>query len=262
MKFILKLLFLTHLTTSCAMFKTQNYRIEKDIVYKTVDQENLTVDVYTPTKKGLKPAVIVVHGGGWKSRSGDMSGICKDLAEAGFVAFNVTYRLAPKNLFPKPLADVKDSITWVQAHASKYQVDPSLISGWGYSAGAHLILMVGLNPDTGLKSIVSGGTPADLTVWPNSDMVNGLLGVTYKENPALWKKASPVNLVEKKSPPVFLYHGVFDKLVEVDQMDKMEAALKAQKIPVETLRINFLGHVAVYFFSQKSVDEGIRFLKQ
>lgn len=244
------------------MFNNQNYRIKKDIVYKPFDQKSLTVDVYTPTKKGLKPAVIVVHGGGWKSRSGDMSGICKDLANAGFIAFNITYRLAPKNLFPKPLDDVKDFVKWIHDNAIKYRVDTNQISGWGYSAGAHLILMAGLNPETGLKSIVAGGTPADLTVWPNSDMVTGLLGITFKENPAFWKKASPVNLVEKNSPPVFLYHGVYDKLVEIDQMDKMEAALKSKNVPVETLRINFMGHVAVYLFSQKSVDEGIRFLKQ
>ncbi|MBC7457331.1 MAG: alpha/beta hydrolase [Bdellovibrionaceae bacterium] len=244
------------------MLSPQKYKVEKNTIFKTVDQENLTVDIYSPIQKGLKPAVIVVHGGGWKTRSGDMSRICEDLAQAGFVAFNITYRLAPKHLFPKPMEDVKDSIAWAKLNAAKYQVDPSQISGWGYSAGAHLILMAGLNPELGLKAIVAGGTPADLTVWPDSDMVKGFLGVGFKDNPVLWKQASPVNFVQKKSPRVFLYHGSLDHLVEVDQMYKMESALKVQGIEVETLKINYLGHIAVYFLSQKSVDEGIHFLKR
>lgn len=244
------------------MFSSKKYEVEKNIVFKTVEQENLTIDVYTPTQKGLKPGVIVVHGGGWKARSGDMTRICENLAEAGFVAFNITYRLAPKHLFPKPIEDVKDAVSWVKSHAAKYEVDPAQLSGWGYSAGSHLILMAGLKPELGLKALVVGGTPADLTVWPDSDMVKGLLGVGYKENPSLWKQASPVNFVEKKSPRVFLYHGSWDKLVEVEQMYKMETALKAQGVEVETLKINYLGHIAVYLLSQKSIDEGIRFLKE
>ena len=244
------------------MFNSKKYHVEKNIVFKTVEQENLTVDIYSPTQAGLKPAVIVVHGGGWKARSGDMSHICEDLAKAGFVAFNITYRLAPKHLFPKPVDDVKDAVAWIKTNTQKYQVDPSQLSGWGYSAGAHLILMAGLNPQLGLKAIVAGGTPADLTAWPDSEMVMRLLGVAYQANPQLWAQASPINFVESKSPRTFLYHGVWDKLVEVEQMDKMEKSLKDKGIPVETLRLNYLGHLAVYFLSQQSINDGIRFLKQ
>lgn len=262
MKLFSKLILVSFLFTGCSMLNSKKYHVEKNIIFKTIEQEKLTVDIYSPTTKGLKPAVIVVHGGGWKARSGDMSTICEDLAKAGFVAFNITYRLAPQYLFPKPVDDVKDAVNWVKTNAPKYEVDPTQLSGWGYSAGAHLILMAGLNPQLGLKAIVAGGTPADLTAWPDSEMVTGLLGVTYKNNPKLWTQASPVNLVETQSPRTFLYHGEWDKLVEVEQMDKMEKALKEKGVPVETLRVNYLGHLAVYFLSQKSINEGIRFLKQ
>jgi acetyl esterase/lipase len=262
MKIILKLILAIYLFTGCSVFNSNKYHIEKNVIFKTIEQENLTVDIYSPTEKGLKPAVIVVHGGGWRARSGDMSKVCENLARAGFIAFNITYRLAPKYLFPKPVDDVKDAVNWVKTNASKYQVDSTRLSGWGYSAGAHLILMAGLNPQLGLKSIVAGGTPADLTAWPDSEMVTGLLGVSYKNNLKLWTQASPVNLVETQSPRIFLYHGTWDKLVEVEQMDKMEKALKEKGVAVETLRLNYLGHLAVYFLSQKSINEGIRFLKQ
>lgn len=73
------------------------------------------------------------------------------------------------------------------------KIDFSQLSGWGYSAGAYLILMAGLNPNIGLSKIVAGGTPADLTAWPESPLVIGLLGMPLKENPDLWKQASSVN---------------------------------------------------------------------
>ncbi len=242
--------------------KARTYTVEKDLIFKTVDGDNLRLEMYRPVQGGLKPAVIVVHGGGWTSRTGDMRSICQEIAAAGFIAINITYRLAPETHFPKSVEDVKDAIAWVKANAEKYEIDPKNISGWGYSAGSNLILLAGLDPKEGLRAIVAGGTPADLTAWPDSPLVYKFLGSSLKEKPELWKQASPVNFVKKGSPRVFLYHGEDDTLVEIDQMDKMAQALKAKDVPVETLRIKSLGHIMVYFLDQKSVDQGIRFLKE
>ncbi len=244
------------------MFKKSDFHVDRNLIYKTIEQKKLTIDIYTPNQAGKKPAVIVVHGGGWSSRTGDMSGICEDLANAGFVALNITYRLAPRDLFPQPEDDVKDAITWVKDHASEYDIDPARISGWGYSAGAHLILMAGLDPKMGLKSMVVGGTPAKLIVWPDSPLIKAHLGASYKENPKLWEEASPINHVEKNSPGVFMYHGAWDQLVEADQMNFMEQALKAKKIPVETFTVRYMGHMAVYLFSRESINRGIEFLQK
>lgn len=240
----------------------QGWSVQKNIIYKQVGDVHLSGDLYSPNGGESLPAVIVVHGGGWSRRSGDMEAVSKRLAKAGFVVFNMTYRLAPQNQYPRAVEDVRDAIHWLRANAKKYRIHPDHISGWGYSAGAHLILLAGLEPSTGLKAIVSGGTPADLTVWPNSPLVLKLLGVPLSEKPDVWKAASPVNHVTDHSPPVFLYHGQWDKIVEHEQMLKMEAALKAKQRPVETHTVSFMGHLAVYFLSQHSVDLGIDFLRR
>lgn len=239
-----------------------SYSIESHNVYKSVDGSELTADVFRPRYKGLKPAVLVVHGGGWQNRSGDMNLICADLAKAGFVAFNITYRLGPKGQYPKAVDDVRDSMKWIHDNAAKFDVEPDKIGGWGYSAGAHLILLAGLDPKNGLKAIVSGGTPADLPAWPNSPLINAFIGQPLATHRALWEEASPVNHVRSDSPPVFLYHGKTDDLVEIEQMHKMRTALENKHVHAETHTVNHAGHIAVYLFSRESIDLGIRFLKQ
>ena len=257
-------LFLIHLT-GCAtsgITRTSHFKVERDLVYKTVEGAELSGDLYRPLLPGSKPAVIVVHGGGWTSRGGRMTQVAEDLAGSGFVVFNVTYRLAPDSLYPKAIDDIRDAVRFAEAHAAQFEIDPARISIWGYSAGAHLALMVGLNPENHLKSIVAGGTPADFLAWPHSPIVRKFIGFTLDERPDLWKEASPVNHVRANSPPVFLYHGDKDQLVEVEQMDKMKSALEKKNVPAETHRVANLGHIPVYLFSEESIALGVQFIQR
>jgi predicted esterase len=59
-----------------------------------------------------------------------------------------------------------------------------------------------------------------------------------------------------------MYHGEWDKLVEIDQMNRMAQTLRDNHRPVETHSVPYMGHIMVYLFSQQSVDLGIEFLKK
>jgi acetyl esterase/lipase len=237
------------------------------LIFKTVKNPdgstlNLTGQLFLPLNPPPNlPAVVVVHGGSWKRKRGDMENLCKALARAGFAAFNVSYRFAPQYLFPAPVEDVEAAISWLRAQAPTYGIDSGKISGWGYSAGAHLILMAGLNPALGLKAIVVGGAPTDFSAWPDSPIVTDFLGQSFELNQKLWRSASPIYRVNPTSPPVFLYHGEQDDLVEIYQMERMAEALKHNRIPFETYRVSGLGHIGVYFLSQESVRRGIDFIQ-
>lgn len=253
----------TFFVMGCSTLRGQlAFSTQKDVVYKSVDGVDLKGKLFLPAMQGLKPAVVVVHGGGWKNKAGDMESICKFLAKEGYVVFRPDYRLAPKNKYPDAVTDIQDAIGWLRSNANQYEIDARKISGWGYSAGAHLILLAGLDPEANLVAIVAGGTPADLTVWPEASLVKGFLGQNFQENPELWRQASPINHVNSQSPPVFLYHGEWDKIVEVGQMDKMQKALQQKHVPTETYRVPWMGHIAVYFFSQKSIDSGVEFINR
>ncbi len=248
--------------SACASIRSDEPAVKRDIVFKSVSGENLKLDVYQPRRSGLKPAVIVVHGGGWNRRFGDMTYICRHLAANGYVVFNTTYRMAPAHLYPKAVDDVRDAMIWIKEHAADYEVDTKRIGGWGYSAGSNLVLLAGLDPSRELKALVAGGTPADLTAWPESPLVTTFIGAKMKEKPDVWKEASPVNHVDAKSPPLFLYHGETDELVEPEQMRRMKVALDAKNVLSETYTVSSLGHITTYFFSQESLDRGTAFLNK
>ena len=254
------------LFSACASFPSSaRYatRESRGLVYKTVGGLDLKADIFSPLGVGgAKPAVLVVHGGSWASRTGDMEWICRDLARAGFVAVNITYRLAPKAHFPSPVDDVRDAAAWVRAHASELEIDPKRLAAWGYSAGANLVLLAALDPASGIRAIVSGGTPANLVPWPDSPVVVDYLGVPLAGHEEIWKKASPVNSVRSGSPPVFLYHGASDRIVSPEQAGMMEEALKEKGVAHESYLVPHMGHFLVYLFSQESFERGADFLKR
>lgn len=262
--FVLGLLVVLTLN-ACSLFgSSTSYERINALIFAKVDGVDLKGDLFVPrnSSRNKIPVVIVVHGGGWTSRTGDMESICKKIARAGYAAFNITYRLAPQYHYPTQVNDVKSAIAWIKKNGDRYNLDSTNIAGWGYSAGAHLIMMAGLDPSQNLKAIVSGGTPAELTAWPHSPLVFKLIGHTMQDDLKAWKDASPVNNVYENSPPVFLYHGEWDTTVEVDQLERMEKALRAKGVHVETYRIPWMGHFAVYLFSAKSDTLGIQFLKK
>lgn len=228
-------------------------------MYKSIDGVDLKGDLYLPNTEGPKPAVLVVHGGSWSARRGEMTGISKDLANKGFVVFNITYRLAPAFRYPKPVEDVQDALDWLKKQSQI--VNANQVAAWGYSAGSELVLMVGLKPENKLVAIVAGGAPTDFSLWPDSPIIKKYIGATYQERKDLWDEASPVNHVQKDSPPVFLYHGENDDLVEIEQMNRMKSALEKQNRPVVTHQVAFWGHLGTYLWSQESVDLGIQFIK-
>lgn len=261
--FIAALISIALVLFSCTNLSLEkNFEIRKNIVYKKIEGVELTGDLYLPKTHGLRPVVLVLHGGGWAKKSGDMEYISQSLANEGFVVFNANYRLAPENKFPKAPEDVKDALLWIKNNSELYSIDSKKIATWGYSAGAHLALLAALDGELGVKAIVAGGTPTDLTVWPNSKLVIDFLGSQYEENPELWRQASPVNHVTDLSPPVFMYHGEWDTIVAHDQMEKLKLALLAKEREVETYTVSYIGHLAVYLFSNESVNRGINFIKR
>ncbi len=224
--------------------------------------EPLQGELYLPRQiEQPLAAVVVVHGGSWVRRTGDMVSISKQLAKQGIAAFNITYRSAIDHPYPAAVNDVRQAIEWLKRNAKRYQIDPDRIGGWGYSAGGHLILRAGLDPDFGLKAIVSGATPAKFSYWPQSPIITRFIGDSYARSPERWEEASPVNHVQPESPAVFLYHGTDDDLVEPVQMELMVQALEREGVPYETYLAQNRGHFSLYLFGAEAEQRAIEFLK-
>lgn len=235
------------------------------ISYSTADQQTLKADLFLPTEKKSTPMplVIVIHGGGWSNRTGDMESICQRLNKNGFAALNITYRFAPNYHHPVQVNDVKAVIPWLMANAEKFNIDKNQISAWGYSAGAHLAFLLVNQPDLGLKfkAVVVGGIPSYFPTYPKSPLITEYMGMKYFDNPKAWLEASPTTFVSAQSPPTFIYHGIDDSLVGIDQAQLLDQKLSEVKVKHEFVSLKGKGHISTYFFASDTEDKAIEFIK-
>lgn len=247
-----------------------DFRIERDVVISPPDwPEKLEADLYRPRGKGPYPAVLVIFGGGW--HHGDrtqLAPIAKALAARGYVAVATSYRLAPEYHFPAQLQDVQLAVRWMRTNAASYDIDPQRIGAWGYSAGAHLAVLLGAvnatdkfgMPGTEIEAVVGGGTPTDLTKPTSGKQVIHLIGGTYAKKPELYREASPINYVDAGDPPVFLYNGGADTLVSPDNAFDYKAKLDAAHIPNEVMILRGRNHLMAFLTDQPAVDAALDFL--
>lgn len=226
----------------------------------------LRADVLVPRGQGPFPAVIVIHGGGWDGgERADMSRFARELAANGFVAMNISYRLAPEAVHPAQLEDCRAAVKWLRQHAGRYKVDVQNIGAFGYSAGAHLAMLLGVNTpvteqQSQVQAVVAGAGPTDLRAYPNSPLVQAYLGGPPEGREALYADASPIVHVSTGDAPVYIYHGKRDALVGVEQAEAMAEALEAAQVDVE-LDIQPFGHILTYFIDRRVMDRALAFLK-
>ena len=245
----------------------------RDIVYSEPDwAQTLRADLYLPQKHGPLPVVIVIHGGGWANRSrDDMTPISRDLALRGYAVMNLDYRFAPKFTFPAQLDDLRQARSWLIANAELYQLDLNRVNAWGYSSGAHLAALLGGLEQQGsstdpaqemprLRAVVAGGIPADLRKYSNSPIVTRFMGGTRDDMPERYAEASPQYHVSADDPPVFLYHGKLDSLVEQDQPRDYYDALIAAGVDAELFLQSFRGHMTMFMFGGEAEARAMDFL--
>lgn len=239
--------------------------VQRDQVYTPPDwSQPLQADVYTPSGTPPAagwPAVVVIHGGAWHKGSrkqGQRN--ARRLAARGYLALNIEYRLVPDAIFPAQVQDVQQAVRWLRANAARLRVDPARIGAWGYSAGAHLaVLTASLSPgdrlyadDARLQAVVGGGTPTDLRKADGGGSVARFLGARWRADSPVYTEAAPAAHVSADDPPVFLYHGTFDRLVPVDQATDYQAALERAGVPNEVVLLRGLGHATTARFSDEA----------
>ena len=117
--------------------------IERDLPYKRIGGETLTLDLYRPEKiSGPLPVIIWIHGGGWnRGRKERCPAVA--LVDDGFAVASVDYRLSSVAPFPAQIQDCKAAVRWLRANASTYHLDPDNVGVWGNSAGGHLAALLG-----------------------------------------------------------------------------------------------------------------------
>jgi acetyl esterase/lipase len=212
----------------------QNLQEIKNIVYASYGSRNMYLDIYLPAKKDkLYPAVLLIHGGGWRSGNKEMEiPMAQFLASNGYVAATIEYRLSPESLYPAALIDIKTAIKWLRSNAGLYQIDTVKIALYGCSSGGQIAALLGFSNDNSLSKDYPTSSTHNIMRTNHSSFVQAIididgvldmtdpnesgkdsiiskpsaakswLGFTYKDNSKIWKDASPLYHVNEKSAPI------------------------------------------------------------
>lgn len=209
-----------------------------NVSYCSFNGRSLALDVFYPKAKYFKgnlPAVVMVHGGGW--RSGDRSmhiDMARKLAARGYVAVIVEYRLSTEAVYPAAVNDVKSAIKYIRAHANEYHADSKKMAIWGYSAGGQLAALVGttggspLYKGDGCNDQYSDAVQAIVDVdgilaFIHPESAEGddskktssatyWFGVSKTARPDLWQQASALNHVGKNTPPILFINSSVSRM--------------------------------------------------
>ena len=262
----LALAFLLLIVTLCGgaeLIVPDNVVFERGIEYANPDNQHLQLNLARPKNAtGKLPAVLYIHGGGFRAGSREgYNSYCLKLAQRGFVAVTVTYRLAPRYQFPVQVYDVKAAVRWLRANAEKYQIDPERIGVTGGSAGGHLAQFLGVtagvkafegdggNPkeSSRVACVVNQYGPSDFTrsYGKSADAAEVLplfLGGNLETARQRHILASPLNWVTPDAAPTLILHGTEDKLVAYEQSIWLRDRLQTCGVEVELMTFQGAGH--------------------
>jgi acetyl esterase/lipase len=238
---------------------------QPDLVYRTVNKGkmNLYVDVARPKQvKVDRPTIVLLPGMGplTKGRKG-LTGLVLDLAQKGYVALAVQFRLPSEAPYPAAMEDVTAAMKWLRANAAKYGIDKKRVGVLGFSGGATLACMLALKKPDLVRAVVSYFAPTDLALlhkqadgfkgWFVRNSLEAMFGGSPAKKMKKYKEASPITHVHKGAAPILFLHGEDDKIVPPEH-----SKLLYKKLRQEGANANFLAfaHAPHDFDGEKGVN--------
>src|SRR5262245_29651338 len=272
--------FPTHLVTGTCPAQDKP-TLDLDVVYGKAGSRDLKLDLARPAGKGPFPVVVCVHGGGWRmGNKRDLRRWIELLAQEGYVAASVGYRLAPDHTFPSQIEDCKTAVRFLRANGNRYGIDKDRFGALGHSAGGHLVCLLGLTNsvkefDGGLypgessrvQAVVDVFGPTDLPGFGRDDsaqrsMLAPLIGKKYADDPAGHENASPLKYVSKDAPPFLIFHGTKDWIVPIEQSRQLAARLKDAGVAAKLIEVPDAGHGWGGEARERTTDETLKFLAE
>jgi len=263
--------------------------VPETLTYARPGGEELKLDVWRPPEdvggedgaEAGRPAVVVVHGGGWRSGNrGEFPEWNAWLAEKGYVVFDIDYRLSPPPSWQDAPGDVRCAVGWVKENSSRYGVDPGRVALMGRSAGGHLALLTAYTEgsaalpsgcgvrgerDTSVAAVAAFYPPTDLARLSSLGYlagVDGFLGGTRSALPGRYRLSSPVTRVGPNAPPTFLVHGGDDEIVPPAESKLLADRLREADVPYRLIGLPWANHTFDFFWggwgaqiTRSSLDE-------
>jgi acetyl esterase/lipase len=238
-----------------------NVHSEMNVAYDSADPQQV-MDIYRPADTAIHPAILFVHGGGFRAGSRkSYTRNCIQLAQMGYVTATADYRLAPKAPFPAAVYDVKAAVRYLRANAARLSLDPNKIGAAGGSAGGHLVLFLGVtgnvpefegpgpnrDQSSRVQCVVSFYGPSDFTKSYGrsvdaAEVLPLFLGGDLEHAREAHLRASPLNWVTPDAPPTLAIQGTKDRYVNYEQSVWIVERLLAAGAPAEIETIEGADH--------------------
>lgn len=266
-----------------------------DLNYANDGKTFHTLDIYLPKEtKDAYPVVIHTYGSAWSMNnqkgSADLNTICAALTKAGYAVVTPNHRSASDAIYPAQLHDLKAVVRFIRGNAAKYKIDTSFIAMSGFSSGGHLSSLVATT--CGLKEGKSGSVTVDLvgslgeftkfsscidaaSLWsPPTDIytmnpINNFMGSgTYEGafigaeregNKDKWMVASSPYYASEDDPPIILFHGTSDQIVNKEQSQELYDSLKKHNVVTELVSVAGGTHGGNEMYVDENLNKMISF---
>ena len=256
-----------------------------------------TLDIYIPKEaKESYPVVIHTYGSAWSSNnmkgSADLSTICAAYAKAGYAVVTPNHRAASDGIYPAQLHDIKAVVRFVRGNAAKYKFDTNFVAVSGFSSGGHLSSLTATT--CGLKEGKSGSVTVDLVgdlgeftsfsscvdgavLWsPPTDiytmnpismggsgtMEGAFIGVERQGNKDKWMVASSPYYASDDDPPIIMFHGTSDNIVNIEQSQELYDSLKHHNVVTEFVKVSGGSHGGDKMNSTENLNKAVEFLNK
>lgn len=194
-----------------------------DIVYHQGPEAEPLVhrlDLYLPAGAERAPALLYVHGGGFRAGSKEwFPEVGVTLAAEGIGVAAIDYRLSPDVKAPAHVEDAAAAFAWLADHATSHGLDPLSLFAAGHSAGASMVGLLatdrrylgryGLSPGD-LRGVIAISGIMSFAAFhsdPGTEAVAELvLGGSMER-----ELASPIAHVRPGVPPFLLLHAAGDR---------------------------------------------------
>ena len=222
-------------TTRKAAGKNQNSTtVEVAYTYKTVNHKDLKIYFNFPEgwkASDRRPVIIFFFGGGWtRGTVKHFKFQAEYLASRGIVAGRVNYRVKSRDKVTPDncVEDARSAVRWVRKNADRLGIDPDKLIAAGGSAGGHLAACTMIK-----ECVEEDGDDLSISTIPQAMVLfNPVLKFDPKriellgENKHLAHKISPLEHLDKNSPPALIMFGTNDPLkAQADKYWKKAAKL-------------------------------------
>ncbi len=182
-------------------------RVQRNIAYGGDPRQQL--DVYIPADARNAPAILMVHGGGWRRGNKQLWRVVKNKVThwvgRGYVFVSINYPMVPESDPLTEAADVAKALAFVEQHLRSWGGDPHKLILMGHSAGAHLVSLLTAAPSISeragaqpwLGTVALDSAAMDVTQIMREPHYR-LYDEAFGSDPAYWREASPIDRLQGK----------------------------------------------------------------